>query len=348
MRDQLNALKTQFSAELDKITDSEKLEEIHLAYLGRKGALPALLKGLKDATPAERKELGQLANEVKSFIENSLESLAENIKSAEKQDKVEAEWIDITAPGIEPKIGHLHPVTQAISEITEIFSEIGFTRQRHPEVDWDWYAFESLNIPKGHPARDEWETFFIGDGEKITEGEKGKIVLTPHTSNSQVRQMEVQKPPIRMISINKTYRRQSGVRHSPMFHQFEGLFIDENVNMAQLKSIVEHFAKRFFGEDRTIRFRPHHFRFTEPSFEIDISAESGREDEKLFKSGWLELGGAGMVHPNVLRSAGLDPEKYTGFAFGWGIERTMMMKSGINIPDIRVLYKNDLRFLKQF
>lgn len=348
MIDRLNTLKQQFIADLEKVSDSNSLEEITLSYIGRKGALPNLLKELKDFSIEERKELGKIANEVKSFIDDQLVEVAKQISAKEKEARVSDEWLDITAPGIAPEIGHLHLVTQAIEEITGIFAEIGFNRQRHPEIDWDWYAFESLNIPKGHPARDEWETFFIGDGQQITEGEMGKMVLTPHTSNAQVRQMEIQQPPIRMISINKTYRRQSGVRHSSMFHQFEGLFIDKNVNLAELKGVVEYFAKRFFGEDRKIRLRPHHFRFTEPSFEIDISAEAGREDEKLFKGGWLELGGAGMVHPNVIKSAGLDPDEYTGFAFGWGVERVAMMKSGVNISDIRTLYKNDLRFLKQF
>jgi phenylalanyl-tRNA synthetase alpha chain len=348
MKTQIEALKQQFLADLPAVTNQADLENFEQKYLGKKGQLAELSKGLKDVDSAERPKIGQLINEVRYFIETSFSELSMKVEAASAQEKIEKEWIDITAPGINSESGHLHLVTQAIDEITSIFAEIGFSRQRHPEIDWDWYAFESLNIPKGHPARDEWETFFVGDSESIAEGEMGKIVLTPHTSNAQVRQMQVQKPPIRMISINKTYRRQSGIRHSPMFHQFEGLFIDENVNLAELKGVVEYFAKRYFGEDRRIRLRPHHFRFTEPSFEIDITAESGREGEKLFKDGWLELGGAGMVHPNVIKSAGLDPEKYTGFAFGWGVERTLMMKSGISIPDIRLLYKNDLRFLKQF
>jgi len=228
---------------------------------------------------------------------------------------------------------------------------------RHPEVDWDRYAFESLNLPKDHPARDEWETFFIASDqpEQIAEGKKGKIVLTPHTSNGQVREMEKGHLPIRMMNINKTYRRQSDVSHAPMFHQFEGLMIDKDVTISELKGVIDFFVKQFFGTERLVRLRPFHFRFTEPSFEIDISCavckgtgQLGNDRCRLCKEGWHELGGAGMVHPNVLKAGGIDREVHTGFAFGFGVERTMMMKSGLNIDDIRILYKNDLRFLEQF
>jgi phenylalanyl-tRNA synthetase alpha chain len=209
-------------------------------------------------------------------------------------------------------------------------------------------VFEALNMPGDHPARDDWETFFVD----VPEGAKGKLVLTPHTSNSQVRIMETQKPPIRMININRTYRRQSDTRHLSMFHQFEGLVIDRGMTIANLKGTIDYFAKTYFGPERTTRLRPHHFRFTEPSFEIDISCGVCNADPsvncRLCKEGWMELGGAGMVHPNVLKSGGLDSEEFSGFAFGWGVERTMMMKEGMNIDDIRVLYKNDLRFVKQF
>ncbi len=348
MKEQLESIKKEFESVIRDVTSLEALESIRVDFLGRKGKVAEVLRGLPDMAEDARREMGQLANEVKSFIEEQFSIAEIDVLKREKGQRVQEEWIDITAPAKDLDIGHLHLTTQAINEIVEIFEQIGFSRSRHPEVDWDWYAFESLNLPKDHPARDEWETFFIADGEQIMKGEKGKVVLTPHTSNAQVRQMEVQKPPIRMISINKTYRRQAGVRHLPMFHQFEGLLIDEKTSIAELKGVIDHFVQNFFGPDRTTRLRPHHFRFTEPSFEVDISAEAGREDEKLFKAGWLELGGAGMVHPNVIKAAGLDPEKYTGFAFGFGIERVAMMKSGINLSDIRPMYKNDLRFLRQF
>jgi phenylalanyl-tRNA synthetase alpha chain len=327
---------------------SADLEHVRIQYLGRKGQLAELMKGLKDADAAQRKVIGQLANEVKQAVEVAFSDKEKTLEVAERYAREEEEWIDISAPGTVSSQGHLHLVTQAIDEIVDIFSHLGFVQARHPEVDWDWYAFESLNMPKTHPARDEWETFFVANGDQVQTGEKGKVVLTPHTSNGQGREMERGRLPIRMININKTYRRQSTVRHSPMFHQFEGLMIGEHVTITQLKGVFDYFVKQYFGPDREVRLRPYHFRFTEPSFELDISAEKGKEDSKLYKDGWLELGGAGMVHPNVLRAGGLDPDKYTGFAFGWGLERTMMMKSGMNIDDIRILYKNDMRFLKQF
>jgi phenylalanyl-tRNA synthetase alpha chain len=261
---------------------------------------------------------------------------------------------DETLPGKPVPIGHLHPVTQAISEITDIFEKVGFVRVRYPEVDWDWYPFESLNMPKTHPARDEWETFFIDSKEhKVL----GKMVLTPHTSNGQVREMErLKTPPIRMINIAKCYRRQSDVSHTPMFHQFEGLVVDKGISVVHLKGTIDYFVKQFFGPKRRSRLRPYHFQFTEPSFEVDVTCDiclgkavlpSGQPC-RLCKEGWLELGGAGMVHPNVLRNGRIDPSEYTGFAFGWGVERTYMMKSGIKIDDLRLLYNNDIRFLNQF
>ena len=232
-----------------------------------------------------------------------------------------------------------------------MFARIGFTAVRTPEIDWDYYAFESLNMPPEHAARDDWETFFV-DAPIGTKKHQGKPVLTPHTSNSQVRTMEAQEPPIRMINIGRCYRRQIDVSHTPMFHQFEGMMIDKGVNMSHLKGIFDYFAKTYFGPDRRTRLRPHHFRFTEPSVEVDISCGvcggDERGDCRLCKAGWLELGGGGMTHPNVIAAGGLDPNVYTGFAFGWGVERTLMMRSGIKIDDIRILYKNDLRFVRQF
>lgn len=356
MKGDLEKLKDEFLEAVKTVTSNEKLEELRVEYLGRKGKVSQIMKQLPDLASDLRKDAGIFANEVKSAIESGFIQAQNVVKDLEGATRKEADWIDVTVPGKRPVLGSLHLVTQAIDDFTKIFSGLGFVPVRHPEIDWDWYAFESLNVPATHPARDEWETFFIADGDKIQEGKKGKVVLTPHTSNGQVREMEKGRMPIRMLNINKTYRRQSDVSHSPMFHQFEGLMIDENVTVAQLKGVFDYFVKRYFGEDRETRLRPYHFRFTEPSFELDITCAqclgkgelpSGMKC-RLCKEGWLELGGAGMVHPNVLKAGGLDPEKYTGFAFGWGIERTMMMKSGMNIADIRILYRNDLRFLKQF
>ena len=252
----------------------------------------------------------------------------------------------MSLPGKLPPIGHLHPVTNAIEEISGIFEKIGFTRARYPEVDWDYYAFEALNMPKTHPARDDWETFFVDAPENK---KLGKLVLTPHTSNGQIHEMEETLPPIRMINIGKCYRRQSDVSHTVMFHQFEGLVIDEGINITHLKGTIDHFVKQFFGKERKSRLRPYHFQFTEPSFEVDVTCDICLgKGCKLCKEGWLELGGAGMVHPNVLKAGKVDTTKYTGFAFGWGVERTYMMKSGVKIDDLRLLYSNDIRFLNQF
>ncbi len=360
MKSKIEQLKNNALILLDKVTDRENFEALKTDVLGRKGKLNELMKEMMSLADDERKVIGQFVNELKGSIENAFGDKERSMFEKEELRRAEDEWIDVTAPGNFSDAGHLHPVTQAIADIEDTFKKIGFTATRVPEIDWDYYVFESLNMPGDHPARDDWETFFVdsfspplpreGQGEGL--GAKGKLVLTPHTSNSQVRAMETQKPPIRMININRTYRRQSDPRHLPMFHQFEGLVIDHGMTIANLKGTIDYFAKTYFGQTREIRLRPHHFRFTEPSFEVDISCGVCRGDTsivcRLCKGGWLELGGAGMVHPNVLKAGGLDPEEFSGFAFGWGVERTMMMKEGMNIDDIRILYKNDLRFVKQF
>ncbi|MFA6522355.1 MAG: phenylalanine--tRNA ligase subunit alpha [Patescibacteria group bacterium] len=356
MKDSLEKLRAEFTEAVKTVSNSEALEALRIEFLGRKGKLAEILIGLPELAGDARKEAGILGNEVKRALEAGFADLTETIRKSELSAARDREWIDISRPGTEPGVGHLHPVSQAVQEILGIFSGLGFSRARTPEVEWDYYAFEALNMPKGHVARDEWETFFMADGEKIAEEAKGKIVLTPHTSNSQVREIEKKQFPIRMININKCYRRQSDLRHAPMFHQFEGLLIDKEISIADLRGTLDYFAKAFFGPNRVTRLRPHHFRFTEPSFEIDISCGlcngTGKLEDgtvcRMCKRGWLELGGAGMVHPNVLKAGGLDPATCSGFAFGWGIERTLMMKSGMNIDDIRILYRNDLRFLKQF
>ncbi len=325
-------------------------EELRLQYLGAKSELSRLTKLIGKIPKEERSKIGPVVSEVKSSIEAALSQITVGKESV-------SSWVDVTMPGLRPPEGHLHIVTQAIMEITRIFERIGFTRVRHPEVDWDWYPFESLNMPPSHPARDEWETFFLEyPGKPGKNPKKQKIVLTPHTSNGQVREMEKGKLPIRMINIAKCYRRQIDVSHTPMFHQFEGLYVDRDVSIGHLKGVFDYFVKSFFGSERTTRLRPFHFQFTEPSFEVDINCGIclglGKLPDgnpcRLCKAGWLELGGAGMVHPVVLRNGGIDPDIYSGFAFGWGIERTSMMKSGTKLDDIRLLYSNDMRFLNQF
>lgn len=353
MKEKLEQLATSLIDELAGIKDLKGLEAFEVEKLGRKSEFNALLKGLGALSPEDRKTVGMRANELKGQVQAALDAKKAELSSAAAGALAETERIDVTVPGIRPPQGHLHLTSQAISEITAIFRKIGFNRVRHPEVDWDWYAFESLNMPGDHPARDEWETFFM---DAPNDPKLGKMVLTPHTSNGQVREMEKKVLPIRMINISKCYRRQIDVSHVPMFHQFEGLLIDRKVSVTHLKGVLDHFARAFFGPDRVTRLRPFHFRFTEPSFEVDISCGicggtgklEGGAKCRLCKEGWLELGGAGMVHPNVLKAGGIDPEEWGGFAFGWGVERTKAMQSGVRIDDIRVLYKSDFRFLKQF
>lgn len=336
-------LKQQFDTETK--TDVESLKN---KYLGKKGLTNDLMKGLKNVPTEMRPVAGQLLNELKENFEHQLTLLGEG------EGEQRAKQIDLTMPGIKPEVGHMHPVSQAMEEITHIFEKIGFTRVRYPEVDWDYYVFESLNMPPDHPARDEWETFFV---DVPNHPQMGKLVLTTHTSNGQVREMErlKSKPPIRMINIARCYRRQQDATHTQMFHQFEGLVVDKGINIQHLKGTLDHFAEQFYGPGTKSRIRPFHFQFTEPSFEVDFSChichgtgKRGKEKCKFCKSGWHEVGGAGMVHPNVLKAGGINPDEYTGFAFGWGIERTYTLKEGLNIDDIRLIYSGDLKFLEQF
>lgn len=341
--------------EIEKITtllatDATGYEALKTKYLGKNGLFNELAKSIKNTEPADRKVAGQMLNELKMQVETEI--------AKRHSTHIQTSDIDLTMPGIPPKVGHMHPVSQAMEEITHIFEKIGFTRVRYPEVEWDWYAFEAMNMQPSHPARDEWETFFVN---APASPEKGKMILTPHTSNGQVREMERlnHKPPIRMINISRTYRRQQDATHTQMFHQFEGLVVDKGINIQHLKGTLDYFAREFYGEGTKSRIRPFHFQFTEPSFEVDFSCHicdgtgiittNGETTKcKFCKSGWHEVGGAGMVHPNVLKAGGIDPEEYTGFAFGWGIERTYSLKEGLQIDDIRLLYSGDLRFLQQF
>lgn len=334
-------LKNQALAQIMSADTAAELEQIRIDYFGRNGKFTTLVKRIKDAAPEERRQIGQTINEAKKSIEELLENQKHSFKETAR------EWFDPTIPGEKPEIGHTHLITKTIDEISQIFGRIGFERARYPEVEWDYFAFEALNMPKSHPARDEWETFFVDAPEN---SKYGKIVLTPHTSSGQVREMlKVGKPPIRMINIAKCYRRQSDVSHVPMFHQFEGLVIDKNISIVNLKGTLDYFAKSFYGKGRVTRLRPYHFQFTEPSFEIDISCGVCEgKGCKVCKEGWLELGGAGMVHPNVLKAGKIDSKVYSGFAFGWGVERVLMMKDRLNIPDVRMLYSTDLRYLSQF
>ncbi len=331
----LQAIKQEFQVDSAVANTPEEITNLETKYLGRQGTLNQFLK---EYPPKGNPSLGKEINELKQQILSLLKQKRDDLK--DNSDK-----IDLSLPFSTSFSGSSHLIPQAIEQIQDIFTKIGFNRRRYPEIDTDWYYAEGLNIPKDHPARDDQETFYLENG----------YVLTAHTSNGQLHEMESHKPPIRMINIGKTYRRQADTSHNPMFHQFEGLVIDKGISIANLISITDYFAKSFFGPDRKTRLRPHHFQFTEPSFEIDISCDlcagTGKVESntcKMCKSGWLELGGAGMVHKNVLTNGGLDPTVYSGFAFGWGVERVLLMRSGLKIADLRTLFTDDYNFLNQF
>ncbi len=340
----LSDIRKSFLDEILNISEISSLEALNIKYFGRKGIINNLFLQMKDPK-SEGKEINLLKKELEEkFLEK---------KNALLQQENDHEIVDYSVPTKLNKKGSLHVMTYAIEEIARIFEKIGFIRMSYPEVEWEHFAFEALNMPKNHPARDDFETFFVDlpDDSKL-----GKVVLTPHTSNGQVREMlRAKTPPIKMINIGKTYRPNWDISHVPIFHQFEGVCIDKDINLTNLKGTIEYFVHEFFGKDRKVRFRPFHFQFTEPSFELDISCDicKGKgiingEKCKLCKSGWLELGGAGMIHPNVLKAGGIDPEIYSGWALGFGIERNFMMKEDLKIGDIRLMYSGDIRFLEQF
>ena len=366
LADQLQTLAISADQEIKQAKNLANLEALEIRFVGRKGELTTLLKGLASISAEERPKLGAMANEIKSSIEKKIQAAREKLGNQAIEQALARESEDVTEPGIRPAEGHLHLVTQAIHEITQIFERVGFTRTRYPEVEWDWYAFEALNMPADHPARDEWETFFVspparggagggGSAPSIEHPKWGKMVLTPHATNGTARILAEKKLPIRSINIAKTYRRQMDITHVPMFHQFDGVYVDKGVGITHLLGILDYFVKQFFGPTRQVRIRPFHFRFTEPSFEMDVSCGvcggTGfleKEKCRTCKRGWLELGGCGLLHPKVLKAAGIDASVYSGVAFGWGVERTYMMKEGMKLDDIRIMYKNDLRFLQKF
>lgn len=343
----LQTLRQQAEREISATKNERELNDVEVVYVGRKGKLTGLLRQLKDLSIEQRREIGPVANQIHSAISGAITAARQNFAAASR------EKIDVTLPGIPPTTGHLHLVTQAIEEISSIFREIGFQRVRHPDVEVDWYPFEALNMPPDHPARDEWETFFM-DAPADEKGQR--FVLTPHATSGTARALATRQVPLQAINIQKCYRRQSDLTHVPVFHQFDGLYVDTNVTIQHLKGVLEYFVKSYYGPDRTIRLRPFHFQFTEPSFEVDVSCGvcggtgrvSASQKCRVCKEGWIELGGSGMVHPNVLKAAKLDPKKVSGLAFGWGVERVLFMRSGLEIPDLRMLYDNDLRFLEQF
>ena len=337
MRETLSRIKDEALAALQ--SESADLEQIRIKYLGKKGELTAVLRGMGALSADERPIIGQLANEVRAQIEEAITAQKAIMEEKALDARLAAEKLDVTVPGKASKVGHRHPLTLVQRDMEEIFIGMGFSIAEGPEVEYDYYNFQALNIPENHPARDTQDTFYITDN----------ILLRSQTSPVQARTMEVQKPPIRIISPGRVYRSDAmDATHSPLFHQMEGLVVDKGITMGDLKGMLETFAKQEFGEDTKIRFRPHHFPFTEPSAEVDISCfMCGGKGCRLCKGeGWIEILGAGMVHPNVLRTCGIDPEVYSGFAFGMGIERIAMLK--YHVGDIRYFYENDVRFIEQF
>ena len=341
MKEQLAQIKELAIEKLSNANDLKTLEELRVSILGKKGELTKILKGMGGLSKEERPVIGQLANEVRAAIEDKLNEAKATLEKKAMEAKLQAEKLDVTMPGRVPELGHKHPMTQVIDTIKDIFIGMGYEIAEGPEVEDAYYNFEALNIPADHPARDEQDTFYV-------EG-LGNFLLRTQTSPMQVRVMENKKPPIRIIAPGRVYRADEvDATHSPIFHQLEGLVIDKGITMGDLKGALEVFAKELLGKDTKVRFRPHHFPFTEPSAEMDATcfACGGKGCRVCKDSGWIELLGCGMVHPKVLEMCGIDPNVYSGFAFGIGLERVTMQKFAIS--DLRLLYENDTKFLKQF
>jgi len=339
MKEQLENIRLTAEIELGKITAEPELEAAKIKYLGKKGELTAILKGMGSLSAEERPVIGQTANTVRGFIEEKISAIEAGLKEKSNALKLEAEKLDVTIPGKKRGIGHKHPLSIVLDEVKDIFTGMGFQIATGPEVEWDYYNFEALNLPKNHPARDTQDTFYITEN----------MLLRTQTSPVQIRYMEKNRPPIRIIAPGRTYRSDPvDATHSPLFHQIEGLVVDKGITMADLKGTLLAFAKRLYGEGTKLRLRPHHFPFTEPSCEVDVSCfKCGGEGCPMCKGeGFIEILGAGMVHPNVLKNGGIDPEEYSGFAFGVGLERLTMFRFAID--DLRLFFENDLRFLSQF
>ncbi len=339
MKEKLEQIKAEALRQIASSDALDKLNEVRVNYLGKKGELTAVLKGMKDVAAEERPKVGQLVNETREEIERVLEETVRKMEKAVREAKMKQEVIDVTLPARKNNVGHRHPSTIALEEVERIFIGMGYEVVEGPEVEKDYYNFEALNIPADHPAKDEQDTFYI----------TGDILLRTQTSSTQVHEMEKGRLPIRMIAPGRVFRSDEvDATHSPSFHQIEGLVIDRNITLADLKGTLAEFARELFGEETKVKFRPHHFPFTEPSAEMDVSCfKCGGKGCRFCKGeGWIEILGCGMVHPHVLEMSGIDPEKYSGFAFGVGLERIALLK--YEIDDMRLLYENDIRFLKQF
>ncbi len=338
MQESLQQLKNKALSALQQAKDLKSLQDVRVQILGKKGSLTEVMKGMRDLSAEKRPAIGNLVNSLKAEFETSFAARQAELQKLDIANKLAAEKIDVTLPGRRPVRGSLHPVTLVTDEVVEIFSRLGFAVAEGPEIEEDFYNFEALNIPKDHPARDMQDTFYISDDR----------VLRTHTSPVQIRTMLKHEPPIRVIAPGTVYRRDSDLTHSPMFHQVEGFMVDETVTFGDLKGVLTHFLNEFFGEGRRVRFRPSFFPFTEPSAEVDIECVicGGKGCRVCGKTGWLEILGCGMIDPAVFASVQYDTNKYSGFAFGMGLERMAMLKYGVN--DLRLFFENDLRFLKQF
>lgn len=339
MKEQLQALQTQCLADIASAQDTTGLDAVRVKYLGKKGALTAILKQMGKLTPQERPVIGALANDIREQLEETLDTQKNTLFTKELEATLQKEAIDVTLPGKKQSLGKAHPLTLVRREIEEIFAGMGYDIATGPEVELDYYNFEALNMPKDHPARDTQDTFYINEN----------VVLRTQTSPIQARTMENTTPPIKIIAPGRVYRSDTvDATHSPLFHQIEGLVVDKDISLGDLKGTLHSFAKQLYGEDIQVRFRPHHFQFTEPSAEMDIMCFSCHgEGCSLCKGeGWIEILGCGMVHPKVLAMSGINPEIYSGFAFGMGLERIVMRR--FNINDLRLFFENDVRFLNQF
>ncbi len=339
MKTQLENIRISAEKDLLKAKTQKEIDEIRVKYLGKKGELTAILKQMGKLSNEERPIMGQLANEIRDFISKNIDVNMKKIKEFELNKKLSSEKIDVTLPGKRHHIGHRHPLTTVLDEVKEIFIGMGFNIVSGPEVENDYYNFETLNMPKHHPARDTQDTFYINDN----------ILLRTQTSCVQIRTMENSKPPIRIISPGRVYRSDAvDATHSPLFHQIEGLVVDKGITFSDLKGTLESFIEALYGEGSVVRFRPHHFPYTEPSAEVDVQCFNchGKGCRLCKNEGWIEILGCGMVHPTVLKNCNIDPEIYSGFAFGVGLERIAMRR--YNIDDMRLFYENDVRFLNQF
>ena len=339
LKEKLMEIRERAEKELSELRDAAELENFRVQVLGKKGELTGILKQMGSLSAEERPKMGQLANEVRASIEAMLKEKTAELRSKEQEAKLKKETIDVTLPGKKHEIGHKHPLSIVLDEVKDIFVGMGFQIATGPEVEWDYYNFEALNLPPDHPARDTQDTFYITE----------KMLLRTQTSPVQIRVMEKQEPPIRIIAPGRVYRSDAvDATHSPFFHQIEGLVVDKGITMGDLKGSLMQFAKRLYGEDTEIRLRPHHFPFTEPSCEMDVTCfKCGGKGCPMCKGeGGVEILGGGMVHPKVLKNGGVDPEVYSGYAFGVGLERLTMFR--FNIDDMRLLFENDARFLNQF